>query len=256
MVTRYWRVLLLVFLLMGIGAYQLYGIFSNQGYQPQQPINFSHVIHAGVLQMECVYCHHNVEKSARAGIPSVELCMGCHSVVQTQSPEIQKLAEYYNNGEPVPWVRIHALPDHAHFNHRPHIEAGVACQECHGPIQSMPQVRQFQKLEMAACMKCHRQDQYADQVYHPPTYHEAEFTPEDISEGALVYSQAQSNPDDPVFQSASRQIEKYYADDLTRDEARAMMARLVEYKGDKYIHGRNAQLIGHNASVECSTCHY
>ena len=253
---RYWRVFVFLVVVLVIGSIQLYGVFSNEGYAPEQPINFSHVIHAGALQMECLYCHSSAEKGAHAGIPSVELCMGCHSIVQTQSPEIQKLTEYYNNGEPVPWVRIHRLPDHAYFNHKWHVEAGVACQECHGPIQSMPKVGQWRKLEMAACMECHRNEDYADQVHHSPTYHEGGLDVEKApAEGEALYEAAGAGPQDPSFLSASDYIRKYHGN-MSPDEKRAMLVRLTEYREDLYNHGRVVQLRGQNASVECSTCHY
>lgn len=260
MVLRYWRILLVALALIGVGAYQTYGLFSNKGYTPQQPINFSHVIHAGVLQMECLYCHHNAEKGAHASIPSVELCMGCHSLVQTQSPEIQKLAEYYNSGQPVPWVRIHRLPDHAHFSHEWHVKAGVSCQECHGPIQSMPVVGQWQKLEMKDCMDCHRQDTYVDQIHHQPTFHEPGIHTEEghgtgyespayVREGASLDAASAEQRE-----SVSAYIEKYYGENVKNPEELA--SRLIEYQNNNYIHGRGAQLRNMNASVECSTCHY
>lgn len=257
--TRYWRVLLVALALMMIGAYQLYGIFSNEGYRPAQPINFSHVMHAGVLQMECVYCHYSAEKASHAAIPSTELCMGCHSIVLTQSPEIQKLAEYYDKGEPVPWKRIHRLPDHAYFNHRWHVEAGVSCQECHGPIQNMPVVGQWRKLEMADCMKCHRQDNFVDQINHPPSYHEYPGEPAagGGEAGEAPYQARGGMPVAAAFESAKDYIEKYHGDrSLTEEEAEAWRASLAEYSRNYYEHGRLAQLRNMNASIECSTCHY
>lgn len=239
---------------MGVGVYQLYGVFSNEGYAPEQPIPFSHVIHAGVLQMECLYCHHQAEKGAHAGIPSVESCMGCHSIVRTDSPHIQKLTEYYERGEPVPWVRIHRLPDHSYFNHKWHVAAGVSCQECHGPIQNMPVVGQWRKLEMGACMECHRQDTYVEQVNHTPTFHEQPITEEEIEEARAKYAEYDGG-EWSRWESTSAHIEKYY-DDLAPEEARVLLARLNEFANDRYIHGRVVQLRNKNASVECSTCHY
>lgn len=250
---QYWRVLLLTFGLVAVGFIQLYGVFSNEGYQPRQPIPFSHVIHAGVLEMECLYCHHQAEKGAHAGIPSVELCMGCHSIVRQDSPDIQRLAEYYESGEPVPWVRIHALPEHSYFSHQWHVAAGVSCQECHGPIQNMPEVRQWQKLEMASCMECHRQDTHVRNVNHPPTYHEQPVTDE---ERAQFASLELTPTDTPGFDSVVRNFENYHAGEYEGADARVILARLKEYQEDLYTHGRGAQLRGANASVECQICHY
>ncbi len=251
MLTQYWRVFALVIALMSVSAYQLYGVFSNVGYAPTQPIPFSHVIHAGVLQMECLYCHHQAEKGPYAGIPEVASCMGCHSIVKTDSPYIKKLADYYERGEPIPWVKIHRLPDHSYFSHKWHVAAGISCQECHGPVQNMPVVAQWSKLEMGACMTCHRQDTYVSQINHPPTYHELPFEQTELEAAAEVVS-----ADGAGFDSAVKYAERHRGADLGPEEARALLARLEEYRKDKYLHGRVAQLRNANASVECSTCHH
>jgi hypothetical protein len=237
-----------------VGAYQLYGVFSNEGYAPQQPIPFSHVLHSGVMKMECLYCHHTAEKGAHAGVPSTDVCMGCHSIVRTDSPHIQKLKAYYDAGEPVPWVRIHRLPDHAYFSHQWHVAAGIACQTCHGPVQEMPVVRQWQKLEMKACMDCHRQDTYVDQIYHPPTYHEQPVTAAEVASAIPALEAVDLKA--PKFQSVAREFGKHYEGNYNAHEAQVMMARLAEYRTNHYLHGRGAQARGVNASVECSICHY
>ena len=251
---QYWRVFALSFAVMAVGAFQLYGVFSNEGYQPEQPIPFSHVLHSGVMKMECLYCHSTAEKGAHAGVPSTDVCMGCHSIVRTDSPHIQKLTEYYNNNEPVPWVRIHRLPDHSYFSHQWHVAAGIACQTCHGPVQEMPVVRQWQKLEMGACMECHRQDTYTNNIYHPASFHEQ---PIGMDEAANVARKVDSlNLETPRYVSVARAMDTYHGETVNPDEARAMVARLAEYRDNLYLHGRNAQLRGKNASVECSICHY
>ncbi|MBI1290000.1 hypothetical protein GC173_01980 [bacterium] len=259
---QYWRVFLFTLALLAVGGYQLYGVFSNEGYAPQQPIPFSHALHAGVMKMECLYCHSTAETGPHAGVPQMDLCMGCHSIVRTDSPYIQKLTEYYEKGQPVPWVRIHKLPDHAFFNHQWHIAAGVACQTCHGPIQEMNVVGQWQKLEMGACMQCHRQDTYVDSINHPPTYHEAPYAHGDHDHAHDAHGDhehedhAKEAPATGEFASVTRHLEKYGTAGLSAEEAEQLKARLVEYKKDIYYHGRGAQLRGKNASVECSTCHY
>jgi hypothetical protein len=251
---QYWRVFALTLAILAVGAFQLYGVFSNAGYQPQQPIAFSHVLHAGVLQMECLYCHSQAEKGPHAGIPSVDLCMGCHGVVRKDRPDIQKLTKFYEEGKPVPWVRVHRLPEHAYFNHRWHVEAGVACQTCHGPIQTMPVVQQWQKLEMGKCMECHRQDTYANQVNHPPTFHEPPVTAEEATSVASDPSVAQAEAA-PAWTSAASEFKKYHDGETSPEEAKVLLSRLKQYKDDIYEHGRTAQVRGTNASVECSTCH-
>lgn len=251
---QYWRVLALTFAILAVGAFQLYGVFSNKGYQPVQPIPFSHVLHAGVMKMECLYCHSQAEKGPHAGIPSLDLCMGCHSQVMTSSPYIQTLAKYYEEGKPVPWVRIHHLPEHAYFSHRWHVAAGVACQTCHGPIQNMPVVGQWRKMEMKDCVECHRQNTYVEQIDHPATYHEAPITTEEMTAASsgLELAAAEKAPE---WTSAAREFGKYHSRSMAPEEAKVLLTRLKEYKDDIYIHGRSAQLRGKNASLECSTCH-
>jgi hypothetical protein len=126
------------------------------GYQPVQPIAFSHQMHAGQLGMDCRYCHFNVEKGRHAGVPPTETCLNCHKLVKTDSPEIKKLVDYHEKGIPVPWVRVHKLPDFAYFDHSAHVNKGVSCVECHGRIDQMPQVRAEKPLSMSWCLDCHR----------------------------------------------------------------------------------------------------
>lgn len=137
------------------------GIFTigvQQGYQPDQPIAFSHKIHAGDYKIDCNYCHTGVRKSKNANIPSPNICMNCHSSIKTESPEIQKIYAAIENNEPIEWVRIHNLPDLAYFNHSQHVQVGgVECQTCHGPIEEMDKVSQYAPLTMGWCINCHRE---------------------------------------------------------------------------------------------------
>lgn len=135
----------------------------SKNYQPEQPIKFSHQLHAGINQINCLYCHASAEKSKVAGIPTVNTCMNCHKGVQAGqsdagTAEIAKLLEHYNNNKPIEWTKIHNLPDHVYFNHSQHVTVGkVACQTCHGQIQEMDQVYQFSSLSMGWCINCHRE---------------------------------------------------------------------------------------------------
>lgn len=105
---------------------------------PTQPIFFSHLIHAGSFGIECQYCHAGARRGAAAGLPSVERCMGCHKIIGAQdNPEIRKIHEYWNRREPIPWVRIFKVPEFTYFPHKPHVQAGVQCQACHGPVERM-----------------------------------------------------------------------------------------------------------------------
>jgi hypothetical protein len=127
-----------------------------RGYAPEQPIAFSHQLHAGTLKVPCAYCHSGASRSRVAGVPSVETCMGCHKVTKTDSPEIKKLTAIYESGQPLTWNRIHTLPDHVFFDHRPHVAAGIACQSCHGEVQTMKVVSRQMSLRMSNCLGCHR----------------------------------------------------------------------------------------------------
>jgi hypothetical protein len=160
----------------------------NRGYSPRQPIAFSHRLHCGELEMSCLYCHSGADKSRNAGLPAGETCMNCHrwvtaawSEVQAQrakpdatglprpvSRELQKLydAVGYDPEEPegrrsrgaasLAWVRVHDLPDYVRFDHMSHVNAGVGCTECHGPVEEMERVSQWSDLTMGWCVNCHR----------------------------------------------------------------------------------------------------
>jgi hypothetical protein len=160
------------------------GTGRQQGYQPQQPIFYSHKVHAGINQISCLYCHSNALVSKHATVPPLNVCMNCHAAINdyTHGPklyredgsevdgtaEIQKLYSYtgynpktgtYNttNARPIEWIKIHNLPDHVFFSHAQHTKAGkVQCQTCHGPIQEMNEVKQFAPLSMGWCINCHR----------------------------------------------------------------------------------------------------
>jgi hypothetical protein len=129
---------------------------TNQGYAPEQPIPFSHKLHAGDNKIACAYCHSNVEKSRHATVPALSVCMNCHSVVAPDSPHIQKIKAAYAEGKPIEWIRVHELPDYAFFPHKRHIAAGLQCESCHGDVKGMETVSQFAPLTMGWCMECHR----------------------------------------------------------------------------------------------------
>lgn len=165
-------------------ALGLYGFdFANKkvgvqkGYAPAQPINYSHELHAGKYKINCQYCHSSADKSKQASIPSASTCMNCHMYVKAKekynsqvSPEIQKIynavgydaekGAYIPNyqQQPIKWIRIHNLPDHAYFNHAQHVKIGkVECQSCHGSIEKMKVVSQQRSLQMGWCINCHRE---------------------------------------------------------------------------------------------------
>jgi hypothetical protein len=134
---------------------------TDVGYQPHQPIPYSHKLHAGDLGMDCRYCHFNVERAAVAGVPPTQTCMNCHSQVKTESKRLIPLYESWKSGEPVHWLRIHKIADYAYFDHSVHMniagqKAAVGCVQCHGRIDQMPIVRQAKPLSMGWCLECHR----------------------------------------------------------------------------------------------------
>lgn len=141
----------------GLGAYQMSRIGINQGYSPEQPIAFPHKVHAGDNKIPCLYCHSAARTSRHAGIPSASVCMNCHGMLEKQTVEIEKLKEAVQQQRPIRWVKIHNLPDFVYFNHSQHVLSGVACQQCHGPVEKMDRVAQYSPLTMGWCLQCHRQ---------------------------------------------------------------------------------------------------
>lgn len=130
---------------------------TDAGYQPTQPVPFSHKLHAGELKMDCRYCHGTAEVAAHSAVPPTATCMSCHSLVHTNSHRLTAVRESYETGEPIPWVRIHDLPDYVYFNHSAHVNRGVGCASCHGRIDKMEVVWQEERLSMGWCLKCHRE---------------------------------------------------------------------------------------------------
>jgi hypothetical protein len=126
------------------------------GYSPQQPVPFSHELHAGRLGMDCRYCHTTVDRAAMAALPSTEICMNCHSAIAPTSPLLEPVIQSYATGEPIRWVRVHDLPDFVYFDHSAHVTRGVGCVECHGRVDKMAQVYQAEPLRMGWCLDCHR----------------------------------------------------------------------------------------------------
>lgn len=126
------------------------------GYQPEQPIPYSHALHAGELGIDCRYCHNTVEQSGFAAIPPTETCMNCHQRVQTKSPKLEPLRASAATGDPIEWIKVHDLPDYAYFNHSAHVTRGVGCVSCHGRVDQMVEVYQHERLSMGWCLDCHR----------------------------------------------------------------------------------------------------
>lgn len=135
---------------------------TDVGYAPAQPVPYSHKLHAGLFGMDCRYCHQNVERGPHATIPSTQTCLNCHATIKTDSVVLKPVRETYaamlagKNPAPIPWVKVHMLPDYAYFDHSAHVAVGVGCESCHGRIDQMQVVRQVKPLSMGWCLECHR----------------------------------------------------------------------------------------------------
>lgn len=133
---------------------------TDVGYQPYQPIAYSHKLHAGSLGLDCRYCHRMVEDGPHATVPDADTCFGCHKVVKKDSVELRPLFAAYGTGKgdgtPIEWVKVHLLPEYAYFNHAVHLRAGVGCVSCHGRVDEMEVVRQVEPMSMGWCLECHR----------------------------------------------------------------------------------------------------
>ena len=136
--------------------YYLTPKYSRIGYQPIQPVPYSHATHVDQLGMDCRYCHSAVDKSWYANIPSPSVCMNCHSQVLPSDPRLAPVRDSFRSGEPIPWVQIHRTPDFVFFNHAVHVNRGVSCVSCHGQVNQMVEVRHEKPLTMAFCLDCHR----------------------------------------------------------------------------------------------------
>ena len=127
------------------------------GYQPVQPVPFSHKVHAGQLGLDCRYCHNGVEKSWFANLPGASTCMNCHAQVLKDDPRLAIVRESAAKNTPLPWVQVHKTPDYVYFNHSVHVTRGIGCVECHGRIDQMDEVRHDKSLSMSFCLNCHRE---------------------------------------------------------------------------------------------------
>ena len=145
--------------LMGVvGFIWYYGSpeYTDVGYRPEQPVEYSHKLHAGDLGIDCRYCHSSIERSEEANIPPTQTCMNCHKLVKTDSEKLQLVRASLATGQPIQWVRIHNLPDFAYFDHSIHLAKGVGCASCHGNVAQMEIVEQKKPLSMSWCLDCHR----------------------------------------------------------------------------------------------------
>ena len=158
-VSRLTAGLLLATPALGIAALMIYvrSPFGTGQFTPtEQPIEFDHRHHVGDEGIDCRYCHATVERLPYAGVPPTGTCMNCHSQVWNKSPLLAYVREQYFNDRPIPWARVHNLPDFVYFNHSIHVNKGVGCVTCHGRVDQMPAVQQVEPLTMKWCLDCHR----------------------------------------------------------------------------------------------------
>lgn len=172
----------------GIATFVVVYYFSPRflyvGYEPEQPVPYSHRLHAGQLGIDCRYCHANVERSFEAMVPSTQTCMGCHTLVRPESARLAPVRDSWASGDPVPWVRVHNVPDHVFFDHSVHTSAGLGCVTCHGRVDRMEVVSIAEPLSMGWCLDCHRDpeqylrpvDRITDMTWTPDEATEAERT--------------------------------------------------------------------------------
>lgn len=290
LLKRFWLLLVIAVLIAGYGVHWFSNAFLDQGYAPTQPIAYSHKQHAGELKIDCQYCHFNVSRGKFAGVPPMNVCIGCHKQVATDKPEIQKLLAIDEKGSYVDvdgvektggvvhWNRVHRLPDHVYFSHEWHVKGGVACQTCHGPVEEMVKVRQQSPLTMEWCLDCHRKMNYVGGREYQPNKAET------FTVGAGNYVAANKQEDrDPVVEWHERQLKGH---DVVTPAADApshgrmpekvsdvepyaeKMAKLVaahpEWKdlpswriadlpeSHRVIYGKPELM---NAATQCSTCH-
>ncbi len=130
--------------------------YTRVGYQPIQPVSFSHAVHVGQVGLDCRYCHSAVEKSWYSNIPTASTCMNCHNQLLPTDTRLALVRESAQTGKTIPWVQIHKTPDYVYFNHSVHVNRGVSCVECHGQIDQMDEVYHAKSFSMSFCLECHR----------------------------------------------------------------------------------------------------
>ncbi len=150
-----------------VGFFWYYGApeYTDVGYRPDQPVKYSHKVHAGNMAIDCRYCHTTVEWSSKANVPPTRTCMNCHSLVGQDLATLELVRSSWEENEPIEWIRIHDLGDYAYFNHAAHVRVGVGCIECHGNVAEMEIVQQVEPLSMGWCLDCHRSP---DEYLRPP----------------------------------------------------------------------------------------
>ncbi|CAN5121996.1 cytochrome c3 family protein [soil metagenome] len=188
--TNWLPLKLLVILLVtatGVTAATWYYVtpkYSRVGYEPIQPVPFSHELHVQQLGMDCRYCHTFVDVAAHSNIPPTQTCMACHTQVQKDNPKLEPVRASWKTGMPIPWVWIHRSPDYVYYNHAAHVNRGISCASCHGQVNQMEVVRHDKPHSMAWCLECHRAPENhlrpVEEVYN------LNWTPKDVKPAEFV----------------------------------------------------------------------
>jgi hypothetical protein len=172
-------ILIVVAAALGLTGYELQSSpwVTREGVRPEQPVPFSHQHHVSGLGIDCRYCHTSVETSGFAGIPPTKTCMNCHSQIWTNAPLLEPVRASFRDNKSLVWTRVHDLPDFVYFSHEIHVNKGIGCKSCHGPIDEMPLTYQANSLQMEWCLNCHRdtaknlrpREEVFNMTYQPPS---------------------------------------------------------------------------------------
>jgi hypothetical protein len=158
-----WRIIVVIVVILVVATAAILLFVTQARAAPQQPIAFNHQV-MGQLGIQCLYCHNTARESPAAGMPSVAKCMGCHKVVDPTNPVIKEVAAYWDNQQPIPWVRVNVMPRFVFFSHEVHVNGGVNCEACHGDVAHMTVDRPVVRMNMGWCLDCHEKQPNASQL--------------------------------------------------------------------------------------------
>lgn len=209
---------------------------TGQGFPLAQPVPFSHKHHAAELGIDCRYCHTSVESSAKAGIPSTDTCMSCHSQIWTNSPYLEPVRQSYEKGTPIKWTLVNKVPDFVQFNHGIHVSRGINCNNCHGAIQKMHITAKGKTLHMEWCLECHRAPEKF--LYQDP-------------------KNPNLSPRQQVFNFYAKVQQNLNPATLTMPE-RNLLQGVEQKEGDPEVGKRLVKELGVKKAqlMDCSVCHY
>jgi len=248
-------------------GYALDPVTLNVGYQPTQPVPYSHKLHVGELGLDCRYCHNTVEKADFAAIPPTETCMNCHRSIWPKSDKLAPVRQSFGAGnaddaikpgQPVPWRQVTTVPDYVYFNHSAHVNSGISCVECHGQINQMETVYQAKPMNMGWCLQCHRDP--TDRIRPRDQVTRLDWQPsaDDPSTVAAFASL-------PDVELASR-LSKFESSDATKKTTRTKQEMAHDYVAAR-IKAESADALRHelgeilkaqyhvNPNTDCITCH-